>query len=332
MRASPIKNTACKLFSLILGLSANTSYADIADYLPAVPDNFWSTPIPANTQLDPNSSNYVNEFIRQFNTYYGTVAIMTEAFSAPVFIADSSTPVVPVTQLGCQNTTPNPGLKAQLANVPVPAGTVSPADSDGEVVIYDPTSDTLWEFWKMQNVNGNWQACWGGQIPNFSTSNSIFPWPYGATATGLPLASGQITAEEIQSGQINHVIGIALVDLADKSIFSWPANRSDGSNPNNIPNRIPAGTHFRLDPTINVDALKLTPAGKVIAKAAQTYGFVVWDKSGALTLRAQNVLTYTSQGLANPYPAVFGGKANWAVLQNFPWNRLQFLPQNYGQQ
>ena len=299
--------------------------------IPALPSSFWHKPIPSDVPLDPNSGNYVTEFIRQFNSFYGTVSIMTDTYTAPVFIAKPGTPTVSVRQWNCQHSTKsNPGLKAQLSKIPVPSDAVSSPDSDAEMAIYDPVHDSLWEFWKMRHVNGTWQACWGGQIKNFSKSNGIFPWPYGATATGLPLAAGQITAEELQSGQINHVIGISLVELADKSIFSWPANRSDGSNPKNLPHRIPEGTRFRLDPSINLDALKLTSVAKIIAKAAQIYGFVVWDKSGAISLRAENVLSYTALGLANPYPALFAGKQSWAILKNFPWDKLQFLSRNYG--
>ena len=46
---------------------------------------------------------------------------------------------------------------------------------------------------------------------------------------------------------------------------------------------------------------------KTIAKAAQTYGFVVWDKGGAIGLRMQNAKTYTALGQPNPYIALFNG-------------------------
>ena len=72
------------------------------------------------------------------------------------------------------------------------------------------------------------------------------------------------------------------------------------------------------------------PVGKTIAKAAQKYGFVVWDKAGAITLRAQNPKSYTRLGLPDPYPALFKETAVYAILNGFPWERLQFLPMDYG--
>ena len=81
---------------------------------------------------------------------------------------------------------------------------------------------------------------------------------------------------------------------------------------------------------MNVDSLNMSAAGKTIAKAAQKYGFVVWDKAGAISIRAQNAVSYTAQGQGDPYPSLYGGRAEYSVLDGFPWDRLQFLPKDYG--
>ena len=44
------------------------------------------------------------------------------------------------------------------------------------------------------------------------------------------------------------------------------------------------GTRFRLDPSVNVDKLQLHPVAKMVARAAQTYGFIVTDQSGAVAV------------------------------------------------
>lgn len=36
-----------------------------------------------------------------------------------------------------------------------------------------------------------------------------------------------------------------------------------------------------------------------------------------------------SRGQADPYPTLFEGKPNYAVLKGFPWDKLQFLPMHY---
>jgi hypothetical protein len=161
-------------------------------------------------------------------------------------------------------------------------------------------------------------------------SDGIWKSGYGTTATGLPFLGGTIMANELRRGAINHAIGIALVDAEASEIFSWPANRSDGSNPARAPNRIPEGLRFRLDPTVDVDALDIHPVAKTIARAAQIYGFVVWDVAGGISLRAENPKRFTTVGKSNPYPALWRWTWPSKILKGFPWDRLQFLPMNYG--
>ena len=312
------------------------------------PQSFWYQAIPAHATLNANSAAYTQNLVSQIKTYYGNVNLNTTQYAAPIYFVQTSggsktvtwqdgMPIYPVAKTvnvgfnDCQSKGwTDPKLIAQWQNVPIPAGATPAGGTDQEMSIYDLSTQTLWEFWVTSETNGQWQACWGGRIQNTPQSPGYFPNPYGTTATGLPFIGGEITAQELADGQINHVMGISLVDVATWNVFSWPATRSDGWNPNNEPNRIPEGTRFRLDPSVNVDALNLTPVGKIIAKAAQKYGFVIWDKAGSVSMRLVNPATYTLAGQANPYPALFGGLPSYQVLQNFPWDKMQFMPNNYG--
>ena len=69
---------------------------------------------------------------------------------------------------------------------------------------------------------------------------------------------------------------------------------------------------------------------QIIAKAAQKYGFVVWDKAGAITLRAQNPKSFTKAGQPDPYPQLFNATPAYAILNGMPWDKLQFLPPDWG--
>ena len=319
--------TASVVLALPLSASAETLITD-AVYAPT---SFWYTPIPATVPLHSNSANFVQEILRQKATYYGTVTINTREYTSPVYIASAGAPTMKVAQWDCQKKGySDTSLTEQWASVPIPSYAVPSKGSDAEMTVYQPSTDTVWEFWQARKMDGNWQACWGGRIQNASASSGVFYKYYGVTATSLSFLGGQITAEELQRGEIKHAIGFSVVDAEDKSIFSWPANRSDGYNPTGVAYRIPEGLRFRLDPTVNVDALPMSKAGKTIAKAAQKYGFVVWDRSGALALRAQNAVSYTTLGQPDPYPTLFGGLPNYAVLNGFPWDKLQFLPMDYG--
>lgn len=310
---------------------ANSSDTLITDGV-FLPDSFWYKPIPQQVVLHENSAGFVKDFIRQKNTFYGTVNINLTSYASPVYYVGADVKNVKVTQWDCQNKGfLDKSLATQFANVPIPEYAIPAKGTDAEMSIYQASTDTLWDFWKVKKLDGNWQACWGGRILNASKSDGVFDSYYGTTATSLPFIGGQITAEELTRGEIKHVIGISLVEAERAQIFSWPAHRSDGLNPNNASNRIPEGLRIRLDPNVNVDALNMHPMGKVIAKAAQKYGFVVWDKAGAISIRAQNRYSYAVLGQPNPYDALFNRTPAYAILNGFPWDRLQFLPMNYGQ-
>jgi hypothetical protein len=295
------------------------------------PNSFWYTPVPADAPLHPNSANFVADFLRQIKTFYGHAGMNTNAYSSPIYIVDADVATVPVTQWDCHKPSyRDKQLDEQWRAVPIPSY-AQPADgTDSEMTIYQPSTDTMWEFWQARNVDGQWQACWGGRMLNVSKNNGIWPTRYGTTATGLPFLGGQITVEELRRGAIDHVMGIALVEAENWNTFSWPANRSDGYNPQHLPNRIPEGLRLRLDPSLDVAALKLHPMAKIIAKAAQIYGFVVWDKAGAICLRAENPKRFTAVGQPDPYFSLWNGTPSYNILAGFPWDRLQFLPMNYG--
>jgi hypothetical protein len=295
------------------------------------PDSFWYKPIPADAPLHPNSAGFVADFLRQKKTFYGTVAINLEAWASPVYVVPADAPTVRVEQWACMKQFGlDPALVPHWASVPMPANATAAGGADAEMTIYQPATDTIWEFWQARKNNGQWQACWGGRMQNASRSDGRWEAYFGTTATGLPFLGGQVTAEELRRGEIRHAIGIAIPEPEASNVVSWPAKRSDGWNPKREPNRIPEGLRFRLDPSVNVDALHMRPAGKVIAKAAQKYGFVLWDKAGAIGIRAQNPKSYVAAGLPDPYPAIFNNAPAWAILEGFPWDKLQFLPKDYG--
>ncbi|HTG54958.1 MAG TPA: hypothetical protein VL943_01730 [Niabella sp.] len=290
--------------------------------------SFWYTPIPANVALHPNSANLNKEFNRQRTSWYQTVNINTREYTSPVYTVPADQPKIAIGWNDCQKKGfIEKGFLAQVADVPMPIYAKEAAGSDAEMTVYQPSTDTIWELWQAKkDANGKWIACWGGKLAGASKSAGIMPKPYGTTASGLPFVGGQITAEELERGEIKHAIGIALVDVEHFNIYSWPANRSDGYNPTKKPNWIAEGQRFRFDPSISVDSLNVSRAAKIIFKAGQKYGFVVWDKAGAVSIRAQNVSSYAE----NPYPALFDNKPAYEVIKNLPWTRIQFLPMNYG--
>ncbi len=299
--------------------------------------SFWYQRVDGVTELHEKSPTFVKEFLRQKAAGKDDlVGINTTSYASPLYFADANTPRVDVAITRCLALSDEAyeELARQFTNVPFPDHAVPADGTDAEMTIYEPATDTLWEFWRLQKTEEGWQACWGGKLTQVSKSNGIHAKPFGGTATCLPMTGGQITAEELEAGEIKHAMGIALV-RAKKGKFSWPAQKDDGENCDGTKNCIEndlimEGQRFRLDPNINIDELAMHPVGKIIAKAAQQYGFVVWDKGGTTGLRAKNPKSYTQLGLDDPYRDLFCPKDQWTVLDGFPWESLQFFKEDFG--
>lgn len=285
--------------------------------------------------LAPNSAAMVSGLKGQVEKYYGGIA----AFN--VFKHNTSVYTVPASQKritvkfsNCQNKsyTPaqlyTPSRGAHFVDVPVPSTAIPAANSDGQLTIYSPSSDQLWEFWKMEKRADGWYACWGGRIDKVSTSHGFFPDGMGAAATGLAVSAGSIRVDEAQRGSIDHALSLAIPSPAHWKNFSWPAQRSDGSDTS--ANAIPEGTRLRLDPSVDVDKLGLTPVGKMVAKSAQKYGFIVTDRSGAVSIQAESGAGAKAATGIDPWTTILGGTPSYLVFKNFPWDKMQALPKDYG--
>jgi hypothetical protein len=263
----------------------------------------------------------------------GVWPLMTDTYSAPVYVVGRD---VPVTRWGDRWTDPEcahsgevyPGFAQTLAAVPTPPDLLTSLGTDQEVAIYQPSTDTYWDFWRAQATpDGTWSACWGGKIEHYSKNPGIHTAPLGATATGLPLGAFVIRIAELQRGRIDHAVNIATVRTR-AGCHSWPANRDDGNTEG--ADLACEGQRFRLAPAFDVATLD-NPAARVIAVAMQEYGVILTDKSDALITQAEDPRPFmAAHGGVNPYDALFGGVPWYSVLDGIPVGRLQALPVDYG--
>jgi hypothetical protein len=329
---------------------------------PFSPTSFWNTPLPDDTPVNPNNAAYSSDITYDLQNYYGTPekpnngALNTSSYSSPLYVVPADQPYVAV-QPYCSNGQP---VYASFANVlaggvPIPADARSAVGTDEAIQIYQPSTNTYWDFWRLQkDNNGSWEACWGGVIHDVSQSDGIFLPNLGTSASGLALMGSVVRIEELQRGQIEHVMSLSLpVRLSKNTLpantpgatagFSWPADRSDGRSTN--PLEIAEGQRFRLPPNLDLAQYDLSSVAMTIAVAAQKYGFVVRDGAGAVAIDLGDPTTYTntpSPNLPDPYttgPGVggvgsnglFDGVASYLIMKNFPWDQLEALPYNYGE-
>ena len=139
------------------------------------------------------------------------------------------TPARNWTYTNCQGTGGGQVIASSFAHVPTPRNLIASRGTDKATAIYQPSTDTYWDFWRAEkDASGHWSACWGGKIANYSSNPGIFAHPLGATATGLPLGAFVIRISELERGKIDHAINLITVRTRARC-FSWPASRDDGN-------------------------------------------------------------------------------------------------------
>lgn len=255
--------------------------------------------------------------------------VNTTAWSVPVYTVAAGQPMVKVNAAAGTGSSSSPALEAAWGAVPLPAGALPAEGTDKHLVVWQPSSDKLWEFWRLEETTKGWQAAWGGAMENVSSNPGVYgpeAWSgaktgWGASATSLSIAGGLITLEDLEKGQINHALAMA-IPTPRAEVYASPAQRTDGFSTSST--SIPEGAHLRLDPTLDLAALKLPHFTLMLAQAAQRYGIFVRDKAANVAIYAQDPLPTG----ANPYTGTkgfFEGKGATYLMSLFPWSHLQLM-------
>lgn len=308
-----------------VGPTAATSDTGTSGASSAVPaprffakDSVWNQPIPAGAELDPRSASWSRQVLQQVSTGYAPT-INANTFTSAIATVPRGQPKVRVTL-----DKPNPTLQRQFDAVPVPDDARISPGTDQHLTVYQPSTDTLWEFWKTRHQGEQWFATYGGRIEHVSRNPGYFDGDdslLGATATGLPLVAGLITLKDARAPSIDHALAISLVH-ARARWYTWPAQRTDGNTPG--ADVIPEGAHLRLDPQLDVSELGLPPLVAKMARAAQRYGLIVRDQSGAVAFSAE-LPPANDRGAWSGPEGEYDGMQSYELAKLFPWKHLQVL-------
>jgi hypothetical protein len=293
------------------------------------PFSFWNVPVARGTPVDPQSSELVEALadeVSQEEADANGPWISTKRYSVPVYTVPADQPVVAVKLVGH----PADGtLRAAWRRVPLPPGAIPAAGTDGHLVVWQPHSDRLWEFWRLRLTPSGWEAGWGGAMMHVSSDPGAYnrrvwpgsePW-WGASASSLSIAGGLITFSDLEHGEINHALAISLPEIR-AGVYALPARRTDGESTN--PLSLPEGAHLQLNPRLNLNAMKMPRMTRIIAKAAQRYGIFIRDGAGDVTFYAQDP---TPTG-TEPYDGMggyFDDQTPIELLSHFPWHHLRLL-------
>ena len=211
----------------------------------------------------------------------------------------------------------------------MPADALPAAGTDKNLVVWQPSTDRLWEFWRLEQTITGWQAAWGGAIQKASSDSGAYgpeAWPgakprWGASASSLSIAGGLITLEDLEKGQINHALAMA---IPNRVAGSMPRPPSGPTGTSTEPLSLPEGAHLRLDPSLDLAALHLPRLTLMMAEAAQRYGIFVRDQRRT---RSSTRRTRSPTG-TEPYTGAHGyfeGTSPQKLLASFPWSHLQLL-------
>jgi len=252
--------------------------------------------------------------------------ISTTHYSVPIYTVPAKQPTVRV-----RLTSPvhSAALQAAFEAVPLPPGAYPSGGTDGHLVVWQPKTDRLWEFWRLRRRPDGPSASWGGAIERVSESTGVYDadvwhnaetW-WGASASSLSIAGGLITLDDLRHGKIDHALALALPQIR-AGVYASPAQRTDGKSAD--PRSLPEGAHLRLDPDLDLDSLPMPPLTRMIAAAAQRYGLFVRDGSAVVQLFAEDPVTAPHNPYTGP-TGYFEGRYPNELLASFPWHRLEVL-------
>lgn len=251
-------------------------------------ESFWNQPIPANPEIDPRSSRWIELLKQDHERNFGVNATR---FTIPVYEVDEKTPLHTVYP-NSMYFKHGPGFGK---DIPIPDDAVSDAQSDAHLALIDRKRNLAWDMWYAKRRNGEWYSNTGmkyrldgsgvfdrKQFP-IKTGDSIHQYGPGRAA-GVPIIAGLIMYDEALSGAIEHKIAAASSFVGFRE-FCFPATWTDGPYKGGIPE----GAVIQLDPKLNLDQFGLTPVERTIARALQGYGMVLVDYAGGNVIYAEGL-------------------------------------------
>ena len=254
-------------------------------------------------------------------------------------------------------------------NGPVPAGPVRPSgpqdiSADGHLILFDPATGLMYDFWQVTNArDSDGVSLGGGRVgssiyavgaADYFRADGSGANPVGyhsAAATGVPLIAGLITPEDIESGTIAHALACAVPGLRNtnasdpsepfSSDYYYPAATTEGEYYNTNPLSLAAGQRLRLKPTLLddedrlLDETTLAPITGMFLQALRTYGLYLRDNAAGFTFYAEDIhsaplnlsLTEVNRlaGRAEG-TALEDGKTKWRILMEALNMDLERIP------
>jgi hypothetical protein len=259
--------------------------------------------------------------------------------------------------------------------VPSCSGTVRPSgpigpDSDGHLILFDPQTQTSYDFWQATTLRDGECDSKGGGLSGESileagyadffavTGDGVNPAGVAsARATGTPLLAGMILPEDVESGAIEHALAVAIPGPRNLSSdpyeplasdYFYPAATTETDMYSVNPYALAAGQRLRLKPTlVNDEGLPVSegstavvaPITGMFIDALRTYGAYVVDNASGFTFYAEDIHTATLDLGEDQVNALIGSpsgtplppdRTKWQVVIERLNQDLEGIPFAYG--
>jgi len=273
---------------------------------------FLWDPIPGDATLDERSA----AVIAGLNAQGDPASSLLVDYGIPIYTAGLDTPTVEIT---CRDEGRGVCGPEQLSPIRMPVGAAPNIGTDGALVIVDLVEGTTHELWRaVRNDDGTWSAQWGSS--NDISGDAITE--NGGSGSGVSRLGGIVMNDELASGTIQHALAIASNQTCASS-WRAPAWTTDGRS--DAADCIEMGSRLQLDPTVDLDALELTDAERIIGATLQTYGgYVVDSSASALAVFFEREDVQPDGGLG-PVARELDFRWDYDSLSGLPWDELVVL-------
>jgi hypothetical protein len=262
------------------------------------PKSVFKRPIAANPPLHLRSKAIVARLVAASSGY---TDMRNDAaggdWSYPIYVTTASDPAYTV-----KCTKPWGRCNVQDTIVHIPAYAKVEHGDDGHIDIVDLATGYEYNFWQAGDARGNphisghtLSISWGGRTKLGGNALDAEGNHAGYAASALALYPAEILA-----GHIDHSLGLDVPCADEPTVFPAILHATDG--PCNAPDSPYYGMLIQLNMSdAEIDALDTSRYDKVIKKALAHYGAYVYDIGADNSLLALSYLTYTTQGLADPW-------------------------------
>lgn len=209
------------------------------------------------------------------------------------------------------------GNKPSGGSFRCPTAAKPASGTDAHLVVIQPDG-SIWEMWKAVRSGTGWTA---GAV--CYAAPGVWNYPIaGCRGSSFTLASGLLTPDDLAG--TGHALLAILPSAAVRKASMLPSNDTDGIQADGLPE----GARIVLDPAASLSGL--TGLTYTIARAAQTHGWIVGDKTSGtdMSFAALAPETFTAFGQADQWAAKgLSGYPNVsALLALLPKCRIENAP------